>query len=538
MALHPVYIDMVSVQTIHLLSHICKIHPFMIVQVLPRLKHLFHKSNQHAASLCSRLSSCSIVALLDFFLSHSKSMAFDVHTYLRCFFANTFDICLSEDSQFAFYLFIVCERRYAILNELNVFRDHPIHFLKAIQAVITASVSVASNQQQDANSAPQEDAPHHILSSGQNASSSSPADTLLLTGPSSNLSGDSGTVPQIVSSVASKFFSVSISSQHIVHIFHYVLDMPLYFFASNQHTRESFQRKTKLNILDLYHQMDYAWDNNIPSSHWNCLNDFASATISDDAHLSSNISRILAATRHILLPTLFKYAIRCSSAEGASSLVEEIFDRTNHFLFPAFQPDHVAHVQKMLISTVKALFTRYPQLIILLKDRILKQLMQSSELNMLLNDLCFIVGESISQCQSISVTDAVSYFEQLELMAYEHLARLRSNFKEKQSHKKRYVLPKESIQFFNTLTSCLGKIGAKIPDLIPRIVVCIGNLIKNTSMMHPSTVRLGQMYLRVLKNPSLGAVLLGKGQERKHPVQALSAMDSHQSALGWRTIHA
>ena len=74
----------------------------------------------------------------------------------------------------------------------------------------------------------------------------------------------------------------------------------------------------------------------------------------------------------------------------------------------------------------------------------------------------------------------------------------------------------------------MGKIGARFPDLIPRIVVCIGNLIKNTSLMHSSVVRFGHTQLRILQHPSLGGALLEGDRDDHVPA------DDHYNILAER----
>jgi hypothetical protein len=181
----------------------------------------------------------------------------------------------------------------------------------------------------------------------------------------------------------------------------------------------------------------------------------------------------------------------------------------------------------MIMQYILTTFKLFPSFVIDLKPTLLKML-QEAQSN-LFNHVCFVIGEAIATCPDdsrLNTSIIVQYYEMLELVTYEKIAKTRMEKEEVD------VIDPDAamkVQAFNILIGSMCKVcqhlyvnnvqlAGKCPDLVPRVTVCLVNLLRHTSVMHASVIQRANESIKLLRYPSIVTTLLCNNQRSTQPI--------------------
>lgn len=204
-------------------------------------------------------------------------------------------------------------------------------------------------------------------------------------------------------------------------------------------------------------------------------------------------------------------------------LIPVIFRRMDT-IFPADAANNgfEMRVRQCLLKNLTRIFELNPHYIIVLRGLLL-QVIQESESEVFVT-IVHLVGECISRCPDsdddglnvLNTKTILQYFEALELVAYQKLSQQRTHHKLlKQRHRREEFdhldlnlhaeLPPQS---FTMLIVAMTKIAARCPDLIPRTIECLKNLIKNREWLPKDVISRANEHLKLLRFPSICRMLI------------------------------
>lgn len=215
------------------------------------------------------------------------------------------------------------------------------------------------------------------------------------------------------------------------------------------------------------------------------------------ALLKTYFNVILSEKKAVLLPELIQAILKRVSMVSSICFGGPL--PLTHKFSQLFPVDNTKDVTKMLLNNMSKILDIHPQYVIELKSQFVQTLQNSKE--QVFVQLCHSVGDCVARCKDnqIATSTIVEYFEVLEIITFEQLAKARIEQKMGQQQ----AASTSVAVALNALISSMCKLCGKCPDLVSRVIVCLANLMKHSESLHASVVQRANEAIRLLRYPSI-----------------------------------
>ena len=304
-----------------------------------------------------------------------------------------------------------------------------------------------------------------------------------------------------------------ISHSNYLDVFHRILDLPMLSFVLDCDSKKlNIQTSDVLNSLfesvvsDNVNALRDFWAKRMLSADWDQMCQQINGILPDVAIQTSECTTKL-------LETYFSVLLEEENSEELLHELLPILLKRVNTLTPVHRGTYLQDTRKVLLKYFVVVLERWPAFIVDMKNLLLQTLQEVND-DVFVN-VCYSIGQSIAVCADARLTTQliVQYFEALELVTFEQLARARVQ-KKLSAQRKLADLPSEmeeeflvssrySTQCLNTLISSMVKICGRCPDLVPRVIVCLTNLVKHYDSLHASVVQRANESIRLLRFPSI-----------------------------------
>jgi hypothetical protein len=498
------YIESVLVETIRQLDEICTLYPVVVSKVFPSLKKLFHilcgqrpvlsvQQLQQQQQLLQQLTPSRrkylltksvkpfkqqpstlqllqyhaatrsntgslFLTLISFFIHHIHTLVYDPQPLFQTFFNEQFQLYYHETLFPIETMILFLDNQKIIHHETRLLDDHYPQLFKLLAV-----------------------APHQIVSEF------------------------SVILPSII------------SKSNYIDVFHRILDIPMLSFVLDcDNKKQQIQTTDGVNALfesvvsdNMNSEGDFWSKQQFVHDDWDQL---MSNQINYIPEISVQCSQCVAQ----LLEVYFETLINEANESCLQEILPLILKRVNA-LFPVNRGNYLSDTRKILLKYFLRILNYWPVFIIDLKSLLL-QALQDSKGTVFVN-ICYCIGECLATCSDDRMTTQVivQYFEMLELVTFEQLAKVRIEYKMKQKAAKdsdtstsrvEEATVSDCTQSLNILISAMCKACGRCPDLVSRVVVCLANLIKHADCLHPSVLQRANEATRLLRFPSIVTSLL------------------------------
>lgn len=462
-SLHEIYIEMILIQTIQILSNICASYPQNIFQVATQLKRLFQQLITQDSMML--FSSFHIIELLDFFLRHAHTKSYDLESIVKQFFQEAFPKCIKYDSKFSYFMSILIERRSLVFKERDFFTRYKWQLFTIAELWIDKEIGFSRNH--DDNGIQIEIEDYAIIS-------------------------------PLVNRCLNSLLPNLIHHSEMIDIFHLILDHPILYLSR-------YRQYWNNPVLD-YYTNGRIWNDQFDGGDWFLIQKINFDFMKENSNYRHGITKRFNGVI-LMLNIFFESIFNNSSIESADilQLFKIILKRLEYqYLEIPEALNIIGNIKSTLLQNISKFLQKWNNLVFDSQSELLHQLRIGSDKTVVF--LSSSIGETLLNCEFSSFSQMNSFYEPLEVITFEKLAYIRAS----QSEQSSIVNIENSIQLLNSLATCLSKLGAREPDLIPRVIVCLGNILKNAFILHPSTVQLLTLHLQLLKTPNLARTLFKK----------------------------